>query len=391
MNKWLFRLVALMLCALFFAGCAPAAPIPGPSDQEHIPPISDGENSPPDNTPDTPVLSSPDPTLKNPKADSFTLSFAGDCTFGDNFDAEGAGGGFRSAVKDNYDYPFSNVKSYFENDDCTFVNLECALTDNDPSEEEMEELKEHRFRFRGPASYAKILAAGGVEFASCANNHSKDYGRQGLYDTWDALEAENIAYSSFGKPCLITTKSGLKIGVYSVFFGFGQTELKNVIARLKDQGAELIVMSIHWGDEGSYYPNDTQQRLGRTAIDLGVDIVFGHHSHTLQRIEPYNGGIIYYSLGNFSFGGNRNPSDKDTAILRQQILRYEDGSVRLGDLEIIPCRVSSKTGWNDFRPTPYDPSDEAYARVLVKLEGSFEGNNLNVSYAPLPEKDPESE
>lgn len=350
-------------------------------------------NTPPGSTPNTTESQSapttqattPNPVVTEPPAEEFVLSFAGDCTFGDNYDVPAGQSTFCSVVGENYAYPLSNVKSYFENDDYSFVNLECALTASDPTEEEMEELKENHFRFRGPVSYAKILTAGGVEFASCANNHSKDYGRQGLYDTWAALAAENVQCASFGKTCLTTTESGLTIGVIAAFFYFGETEIRNQIQGLRDKGAEIVVVSVHWGDEGTYSPNATQQTLGHRAIDAGADIVFGHHSHTLQRIEPYRGGIIYYSLGNFSFGGNRNPSDKDTAIVRQHVLRYEDGTVALGDLEIIPCRVSTSDTWNDYRPTPYEKDHPGYERVFRKLEGSYDGKDLNVSYEPKPE------
>lgn len=367
-------LAASIALCLLLSACSGAVP---PQDDASVPqgPSTDISD------PDIPI-GSPDPVIPEPEAESFVLSFAGDCTLGNNYDAENASGTFRSVVKDNYAYPFSNVKQYFENDDFTFVNLECALTESDPTEEEMVELSEHQFRFRGPASYAKILVEGNVEFASVANNHSKDYGKQGLYDTWDALEAENIHYASFNKTCLATTESGLKIGIIAIFFNFTDASMRNQIKALKDKGAELIVVSIHWGDEGTYEPNSLQQSLGRRAINNGANIVYGHHSHTLQRIEPYNGGVIYYSLGNFSFGGNRNPSDKDTAVIQQEVLRYTDGSVGLGDLEIIPCRVSTVDNWNDFRPTPYEKDHPGYDRVLSKLEGSF--NDFTLKDEVLP-------
>lgn len=327
---------------------------------------------------------SPDPVITEPESESFVLSFAGDCTLGDNFDEEGKRGTYTWVVGKDYRYPFSNVRHLFEDDDMTFVNLECALTESDPTEEEMEELKDHLFRFRGPVDYAKILSGSSVELASCANNHSRDYGKQGLEDTWAALEAENVQYASFGRSCVYTTESGLKVGVFTVFFNTSRSNLDNQVKSLKNRGAELIVMSVHWGDEGTYSPGSTQKTLGRMAIDAGVDIVYGHHSHTLQPIEPYKGGIIYYSLGNFSFGGSRNPRDKDTAVIRQQILRYADGTVALGQVEVVPCRISTSDSWNDFRPTPYKPEDEGFHRVFSKVEGSFDGKDLVVSYPTIP-------
>lgn len=305
-------------------------------------------------------------------AEEFLLTFAGDCTMGDNYDDEGGWGSYTRVVGKNYGYPFSNIIDYFRNDDYTLVNLECALTAADPTEEEMEELKDHRFRFRGPMDYAKILSQNSVEFASCANNHSKDYGKQGLYDTWQALKDEQVDFASFSRPCVVETERGLKIGIFAIFFEVGKAGVESAVKSLRQQGAELIIMSIHWGDEGGYRPIEYQVNLGRMAIDAGVDIVYGHHSHTLMPVESYHGGVIFYSLGNFTFGGNKNPTDKDTAILQQQILRFPDGTVTLGELTVIPCRVSTSEDWNDYRPTPYEKEDPAYKRVIAKLEGSYD-------------------
>ena len=335
-------------------------------------------NAPPETT--APVIMKPTP------AETYVLSFAGDCTFGDSYNWGDYSGTFTKVVKDNYGYPLSNVKDFFQNDDYSLVNLECALTESDPTEEEMEELKEHTYRFRGPAEYAQILVEGGVEFGSCANNHSRDYGKQGLLDTWDALEKAEIDYASFGKSCVTTTESGLTLGIFAVFFNTTKQSVENTVKYLKNNGAEIIIMSIHWGDEGTYFPIPMQEDLGHMAIDAGVDIVFGHHSHTLMPVEAYHGGIIYYSLGNFSFGGNRNPADKDTAILQQQICRWEDGSVTLGDLTVIPCRVSTVDNWNDFRPTPYKPEDPGYDRVIAKLEGTFEDYVVEEPEKTTPQK-----
>ncbi len=383
-------LSAVLALGLVLSGCAGAAPA-GTTGAGTTPPVTTTQSatstSPVTSTP--PATTVPSTTTSDYQASGlelFTLTFAGDCTFGDKHEVAGAAGTFTNVVKDNYSYPFASVRDIFAGDDATFVNLECALTASDPTEEEMEELQYHLFRFRGPQAYANILVEGDVEFASCANNHSRDYGQQGLHDTWDALETVGISYASFGKNAVFTTDSGLKIGVIAGFFYITQADLQYHVQSLRNQGVELIILSIHWGDEGTYRPNADQKYLGHMAIDAGVDIVYGHHSHTLQPVEYYNGGVIYYSLGNFSFGGNGNPTDKDTAILQQHILRYPDGRLELGYLDIIPCRVSSVTNKNDYQPTPLEPGTEAYDRILSKLNGSYQGRDLIVIYPSKEEK-----
>ena len=114
-----------------------------------------------------------------------------------------------------------------------------------------------------------------------------------------------------------------------------------------------------------------------------MDIVWGHHPHVLQKTEKYKDGYIYYSLGNFSFGGNNSPADKDTAILQQEFIRYPDGTLEMGELTIIPCYVTGiYNEWgNDYQPMPIPETDQdAYQRVLTKLAGKYHLTKLHVSY-----------
>ena len=144
---------------------------------------------------------------------------------------------------------------------------------------------------------------------------------------------------------------------------------------------------MHWGLEGYYRPADNQTVLGQAAIDAGADIVYGSHPHVLQPIEEYNGGYIVYSLGNYVFGGNTNPRDKDTAIVQFTVKRAADGTVTVEGWEAIPCRLSSVTAYNDFCPTPYEEGSEDYDRTMSKLDGSFDGPNLVIDYSEYEEED----
>ncbi|MBE6976512.1 MAG: CapA family protein [Ruminococcaceae bacterium] len=325
-----------------------------------------------------------------PADDRFLLSFAGDCTFGDNLFAEPGTGYFTQVVGDRYDYPFANVKSYFAADDLTFVNLECALTTYDPTDEELVSwgLDEKEFRFRGDPAYAQILAQGSVEFASLANNHSLDFAEGGLNETMSALEGVGVNYADRGKTCMITTESGLVVGIYAHNSWVTAEGMTSNIRKLRQQGAELVIVSLHWGEERHYAPSEQQQTLGHLAIDSGANIVFGHHPHVLQPMELYNGGLILYSMGNFSFGGNRNPVDKDTAIVQQEIIRDAEGNISLGDTILIPCRVSSVSNKNDYQPTPYAVDDPGYDRVLSKLDGSYAKDWLEKQQASQQPSEP---
>ena len=365
--KQILRIVCAVIALILLSGCAPE------ENMEALP----GETGVTTESATTETL--PAPT--EPKPENFVLTFVGDCTFADNIKNGNYYASFYNTIKDDYDFPFQNVREYFLHDDLTLVNLECALTDSDPTEKEMESLKTKRFRFRGYPEYVNILTRGGVEFANLANNHTKDFGAQGLLDTQNILTENNIAMAATGGSCLVRTQRGLVVGIVAYYFTFGEEDIRSKIQSLREQGAQLVIVSIHWGNEGKYKPNSNQTRYGHLAIDAGADIVYGHHSHTLQPVEYYNGGVIYYSLGNFSFGGNYNPADKDTAILQQNVLLWPDGTVTLSSLDITPCRLSSDYTRNNYQPLPYQEDDKGYKRALEKLSGTYAGPDVFVPYA----------
>ncbi|MFQ6948140.1 MAG: CapA family protein [Blautia hansenii] len=277
------------------------------------------------------------------------ISAAGDCTLGTD-----EGFNYKRSFKGKYDavqdpaYFFQNVQPVFAQDDLTIVNMEGTLT-----EETTREPKQ--FAFKGDAEYAKILTAGAVETANLANNHSFDYGKKSYEDTITALEAEGISSFGYERTAVMDIK-GVKVGLAGVYelaehIDCKQDLLDN-IASLKEQGAQIIIVSFHWGQEKENVPNDVQVELAHTAIDNGADLVLGHHPHVLQGIEEYKGKNIVYSLGNFCFGGNSAPSDMDTMIF-QQTFTVKDGKLQEDNVtNILPCKISSayEEGYNNYQP-----------------------------------------
>ena len=290
-----------------------------------------------------------------------TITALGDCTLGTdenfntstNFDAFDAVNG--------HSYFFQNVRDILENDDATFANLEGTLTT-----ETARESKE--YAFKGDPSYTEILTDGSIEVVTLANNHSSDYGAQSLTDTQMYLTEAGIDYCT-GDTIAMQELNGVRtafIGIYVLADGMEREEqVRQTIAQAQEQGAQLIVVAFHWGSEKATAPDETQQSLAHIAVDCGADLVVGHHPHVLQGIEKYNGKYIVYSLGNFCFGGNSTPSDTDTIIFRQTFT-IEEGDVGLDDqVEIIPCSISSASGYNNYQPTPAAGSEAD--RIMAKL------------------------
>lgn len=323
------------------------------------------DDSSTDNTDDTSKDSQEETTTPEPTAEpvSITVSMVGDCTLGTdvNFDQSTSFDAFYQ-MKNDPGYFFQNVKDIFNADDLTVANMEGTLTTSNDRQQKT-------FAFKGNPSYTEILTQGGVEATNLANNHSHDYGDQSYEDTIQYLEAAGITTFGYDRTAVMDVK-GIKvglIGIYELKDGLGrQQQVIDTIQAVKDQGAQVIIVSFHWGTEKSNIPDDIQKTLAHLAIDQGADLVVGHHPHVLQGIEKYQGKNIVYSLGNFCFGGNKNPSDKDTMIF-QQTFTVENGELVEDDVtNIIPCSLSSESGYNNYQPMVLEGSEKE--RVLQKIE-----------------------
>ncbi len=313
---------------------------------------------------------------------SLTLSVVGDCTLGtdETFDYDTS----LNAYYENYgaDYFLQNVKDIFSADDLTIANFEGTLTDSDEREDKT-------FAFKAPASYASILTGGSVEAVNTANNHSHDYGDQSFDDTLAALDDAGIVHFGYDETAVMDVK-GIKVGLVGIYELYDHLEreqqLKDNIAKVKADGAQLIVAIFHWGNETETVPDSNQTTLGRIAIDEGADLVCGHHPHVLQGIETYKGRNIVYSLGNFCFGGNSSPSDMDTMIYQQTFTIDANGVKKDNVTNIIPCSISSAAydGYNNYQPTPAE-GDET-TRILGKINersswiSTAEGSTFTAKY-----------
>ena len=313
---------------------------------------------------------------------SLTLSIVGDCTLGtdETFDYDTS----LNAYYENYgaDYFLQNVKDIFSTDDLTIANFEGTLTDSDEREDKT-------FAFKAPASYASILTGGSVEAVNTANNHSHDYGEQSFDDTLAALDDAGIVHFGYDETAVMDVK-GIKVGLVGIYELYDHLEreqqLKDNIAKVKADGAQLIVVIFHWGNETETVPDSNQTTLGRIAIDEGADLVCGHHPHVLQGIETYKGRNIVYSLGNFCFGGNSSPSDMDTMIYQQTFTIDANGVKKDNVTNIIPCSISSAAydGYNNYQPTPAE-GDET-TRILGKINersswiSTAEGSTFTAKY-----------
>ena len=289
-----------------------------------------------------------------------SVSFAGDCTLGTDttFSYKASFPQVLADKNNDYAWFFSGVKQIFQSDDLTLVNLETTLTDASKHAKK-------KFRFKGDPSYAKILKEASVEVVNIANNHTMDYLQKGFNDTLFALEKAGVEYSGREYAPCITVK-----GVKVAFIGYTAWDMdvrEKIRESLKQAkaSAQVIIVSLHWGRERVYFPDEEQIALAHFCIDNGADAVIGHHPHVLQSVEFYKQRYIAYSLGNFCFGGNSNPTDKDSMILRN-VFELKQGKLIGVEAEIMPCSISSSKNVNDYRPELLHGKEKD--RVLAKIK-----------------------
>ncbi len=277
-----------------------------------------------------------------------TLYFTGDVTFANHFE---------SYVGQRYNYAFAKIP-WFADADISMVNLENPLTDRGKPVEKA-------FTFRAKPAYVKVLQNAGIDIVTIANNHIYDYDSTGVYDTMRYLQAAGIYYVGAGRnldearhPVIFYVK-GLRIGIWG-YYGLGRhsdshpamadsagTALRSLkliredMDRYRDK-VDVKIINFHWGLEKQHYPQKSQVIFAHRVIDAGADVIIGHHPHVLQGVEKYHKKYIFYSLGNFIFGGNSRTREK-TAILKLDVCL--DDSLQITP-RLIPMQVDH---WQPYR------------------------------------------
>ena len=166
--------------------------------------------------------------------------------------------------------------------------------------------------------------------------------------------------------------NGVKVALIGAYELAEHEAMKDdMVARIQEakaNGATLVLVYIHWGIERETVPNDTQIMLGHAAIDAGADLVVGSHPHVIQGWELYQGRYIVYSLGNFCFGGNSNPRDKDCMLFQQTFTVVGDEVEYTNDVDFIAHSISSTSSRNNYQPTPAQGDEKA--RIDAKIQAS---------------------
>lgn len=286
-----------------------------------------------------------------------------------------------------YDYPFARLSPLLAAAEVVFGNLEGPLTARGTP------VADKQYVFRSPpGQVAPALKRAGFNVLSLANNHILDYGVEGLVDTMAALDAAGIRYAGAGldataarRPAILETPAGrVAVLAYSLTFpesfwagpqrpgtAFGHAACVAEDVRAARAQAELVLVSFHWGREGTTDLRDYQIELAHAAIDAGAHAVLGHHPHVLQAVERYRHGVILYSLGNFVFG-SYSPTARRSVIAA---LEFRAG--RLAGLRLIPIDVLNAEVL--FQPRPLAGAEAEAVIAHLKTLSAARGTVLEVA------------
>ena len=278
-------------------------------------------------------------------AETIRLGFVGDMMFDREVESHTLryGGG-------NPDFSFENIQAYLKTFDVLFGNLEGPVSDKGADQGSV-------YSFRMPPAVIPALARAGFSVVSVANNHIEDFGEEAMTDTFQRLSAASIVYAGGGfteeeayRPRTVTL-DGVRIA-FLAFSEFGRNYLEargdepgialvspESIASgiaLARETSDIVVVSFHFGEEYEPEPSEYQKDISHLAIDLGADLVVGHHPHVVEPLERYKEGYIAYSLGNFIFDQNFSPETMEGAVLEVDLR-----AARIVGAKLVPIKMNT--------------------------------------------------
>lgn len=330
-----------------------------------------------------------------PPRDETTIGFAGDAMVGRDLN------GIYGPEEVDPASLWGDFQSRLGSVDGVFCNLECCLSDRG------ERFPDRAYYFRGDPEWAvPALEAGNVQFASLANNHAMDFGEVALLDTIDALEGAGIENAGTGKtPADAREPATVSVGdldVAVVSFSdeyefYAATEdrpgiawartdpedsrtrrvVGEAIERAEATDPDLLVASVHWGENWVEVPGDRLVSFGHWLVDQGVDLVHGHSAHVVQAVEQYGDGVVLHDTGDLvdDFGIKAGRGNDRSYLFEVTVAGGEFEEVRLVPFHIddgVRPATEKEAAWlrNTMRERS-EPFETMYERagdgLVVKL------------------------
>ena len=325
------------------------------------------------------------------------LTIVGDFLFESPFyDAINAG--------DDKDEYFSLVKDYFQNDDLSIGNMEVVIGNDNLK------VSGTGFNFCAPEWIGKLMTTLDMEVLSTANNHANDRGYEGVKSSIDFFK-NNSDIMTLGTNELekdvnkthIKEINGIKFGFIAYTYGTNQKlsndrlytvnlyrdqdtleidkeRIKKDIDNIKDQ-VDVIIAIVHFGIEFTNTPNNEQIELANYLNSLGVDILVGSHSHSIQPIKwigDEHKTLVYYSLGNFvsadddiSRTGEKFDNAYQFGLLSTLKVTKDNNKINISNVKAIPIVNYFNKDMRNFKLIPIDKYTEDYETTHYRYKYNF--------------------
>lgn len=261
----------------------------------------------------------PNPTREEPKT---TIILTGDIMLGRSVMNE-------SLKNNNPKYPFLLVSDLLKNADLVFSNLENPITEGCP-------ILTSGMVFCTKPEIIDGLKYAGIDILSLANNHTENYGKEGVAETKKYLSENEIEFLD-GNSLVIKEINGIKFGFLGFNFMYRKpNELELKLIRESGEKVDILFAMIHWGEEYTSKPNNFQKDVASTLVNEGVDVVVGTHPHWVQSIDTIKDKLVLYSLGNFVFDQAWSEETKTGMAIR---LTYQND--KLINIERLPVYMKN--------------------------------------------------
>lgn len=249
---------------------------------------------------------------------------------------------------------FANIKNEIQDSDIVFGNLETVLADTGESKKCRG--GKNCFAFRVPENYSETIKSLGINLLSMNNNHSGDFGAEGLKKTAAALSRQKIKFSGNVNGVSEWVDDGLRYGFVAFSTGpglFWMPDIENAVKIVRDLSSQndIVIVSYHGGAEGKDSTHITKKTetyfnenrgnpymFSHAVVDAGADVVLGHGPHVLRAMEVYKGRFIAYSLGNFSAWSTFNLEGPLGKTVLLELIINDEGEVMEADIKPIKIR-----------------------------------------------------
>jgi poly-gamma-glutamate synthesis protein (capsule biosynthesis protein) len=305
-------------------------------------------------------------------------------------------------TKNGYDFRkfFKDVQPYLTSPDVTVANLETTLAGTSKPYSGFP-------RFNAPDQILDALKYTGVDVITTANNHSNDTGEKGVIRTFATIKKKGFlttgtAPSPEQRKGIVMDKNGIKLGFLAYTehtnglpVAKGKPYLVNLIdpvkiakdiKELKKQGAEYVLVSLHWGTEYQRNPNEYQKKTATKVLQAGADVILGHHPHVQQQIEKVvvNGQekLVIYSMGNFISNQSDPYTDQGVIVYLDIMKDPKTGKIKLTKTSFLPTVVNKhkKAGKSEYQVVPLPTKKAGNLKAypgLTKKKWEKSWNDIN--------------